>query len=808
MKNMTPYEPGAIELKWQAYWEEHGTNTYSVEDLKQAETPYYNLMMFPYPSAEGLHIGNIYAYTGADVNGRFHRLQGKDVFEPIGFDAFGIHSENFALKNNTNPNELVPSNIANFERQLKRIGGMFDWSHTVDTTDPEYYRWTQWLFLQLYSAGLVERKEAAVNWCPSCMTVVANEQVIQGACERCDALVEQRRLPQWFLKITRYAEKLLGNIDDLDWSERTKKAQINWIGQSQGAEVDFPIEGSDEHVRVFTTRPDTLCGATYMVLAPEHELVASLTTNGRSSEVEAYLASARKLNVVERKLEDREKTGVWIGANCINPLTGRKMPVWVSDYVLIEYGTGAIMAVPAHDERDFDFATKFELPIVKVIAEPEGSSVAEQAYTGAGVLINSDEFDGLASEDAKSRIVEKLSGRGLANAVVNYRLHDWCISRQRYWGPPIPMVHCDACGAVPVDESDLPVTLPFLDDFQPSDTGESPLSRLAEWYETSCPKCGEAARRETDVSDTFLDSCWYYLRYPCTDFDNQALDDDIVEHWLPVTSYIGGNEHAVLHLLYSRFVCMALQDMGLIQFDEPFARFRAHGLLIKDGAKISKSRGNVIIPDDTIERYGADTLRIYLMFIGPFTQGGDYREDTIQGPATFLQRVWQSVEEATSDTIDSEVEVKLHQTIRQVTDDMLDLRFNTAIAAMMEYINVLRSGQRQVRRAEIEPLVIMIAPFAPHIAEELWQKLGHQHSIFESANWPAFDARKAEVSQVEIGIQINGKTRGSIQVAKDCDETTAVTVALEQPSISSYVENKTIRRAIYVPGRILNLVVN
>ncbi|RMH17904.1 MAG: leucine--tRNA ligase, partial [Gemmatimonadetes bacterium] len=715
MSDGKSYTPGEVEAKWQRIWDERGTNTFTADELRTAERPYYNLMMFPYPSAEGLHVGNIYAFTGADVHGRFRRLTGLDVFEPIGFDAFGIHSENFALKVDTHPMDLIPRNVANFTRQLRRIGGMFDWNHTVDTTDPAYYKWTQWIFLQLFKAGLAERKEAPVNWCPSCMTVLANEQVIGGQCERCDTPVEQRRIAQWFFRITDYAQRLLDNLAHIDWSETTKKAQYNWIGRSEGALLRFPVlpagaatptptgtgtvdpsalEADAEMIEVFTTRPDTVFGATYMVLAPEHPMVERVTTPAQAEAVEAYRAQASAMDLVSRQKTEKKKTGVFTGGYCLNPATGEAIPVWIADYVLMGYGTGAIMAVPGGDERDFEFATVMGLPIRRVVAGPgeDAGTPLEQAYTGDGTLVNSERFDGLPVQEAKRAIVEWLQGRGLAEPRVTYRLHDWCISRQRYWGPPIPIIHCEACGAVPVPEEDLPVLLPRVEDFKPDDSGVSPLARVESWYRTACPRCGADARRETDVSDTFLDSAWYFLRYPSTDRDDVAMDEEITQRWLPVDCYIGGNEHAVLHLMYSRFITMVLKDLGHLDFEEPYVRFRAHGLIVREGAKMSKSRGNVIVPDEIIERYGADTFRTYLMFLGPFEEGGDYRDEGIQGPHGFLHRLFDTVASAEDIDPDPKVERKVHQTIKRVSRQIPELQYNTAIAALMECLNEVRAG--------------------------------------------------------------------------------------------------------------------
>ncbi|MFW6206277.1 MAG: leucine--tRNA ligase, partial [Gemmatimonadota bacterium] len=783
---MADYRPSEIERKWQARWAEEGTNALSEETLRDAEKPFYNLMMFPYPSAEGLHVGNIYAFTGADVYGRFMRLRGHTVFEPIGFDAFGIHSENFALKVGTHPMELIPRNVANFTRQLRRTGAQYDWDHAVNTTDPSYYTWTQWIFLKLYEAGLAEKKEAPVNWCPSCNTVLANEQVIAGACERCGTSVEQRHLSQWFFRITDYTERLLDNLSWIDWSETTKKAQRNWIGKSEGAMLSFPVSrpkiAPDEHekvklhegrpvIEVYTTRPDTIYGATFMVLAPEHPLVERLTTDEHRDEVEAYRRRAAAMDLVSRKKADKEKTGVFTGGYCVNPATGEEIPVWIADYVLMEYGTGAIMAVPGHDQRDYEFAGKFGLPIVRVVAGPgdDADTPLTEAYVGdEGTLVSSGRFDGMDWREAKTAITEWLGGKQLAEPRTHYRLHDWCISRQRYWGPPIPIIYCDDCGTVPVPEDELPVELPHVDDYKPDESGISPLARAEDWYTVECPRCGGPGRRETDVSDTFLDSSWYFLRYPSTAWDDRAFDEERTRKWLPVDMYIGGEEHSVLHLLYSRFITMVLHDRGLLDFEEPYVRFRKHGLIVKEGSKMSKSRGNVVVPDDYIEEWGADTFRTYLMFLGPYQEGGDFRDQGLSGPYGFYSRLWDSIarEELGDAPVEGELERKLHATIRKVTEDIAALSYNTAIAAMMEYLNAVREGGRQVNRAEVEPLVVLIAPFAPHIAEELWERLGHDEPLFRKQTpagnpdlWPAHDPEKATSDTIEFVVQVNGKLR-------------------------------------------------
>ena len=816
------YSPSAIEQKWQERWENQGTNRYTRDELGGAERPYYNLMMFPYPSAEGLHVGNIYAFTGADVHGRFRRLTGENVFEPIGFDAFGIHSENFALKQGVHPMDLIPSNIRNFTRQLRRIGGMFDWTHSVDTTDPSYYKWTQWIFLQLFKAGLAERKEGPVNWCPSCKTVLANEQVIAGRCERCDTPVEQRRIAQWFFRITAYAERLLDHLDWLDWSGSTRKAQQNWIGRSEGGELRFPLlsAGADvwarptaevpegPMIRVFTTRPDTVFGATYIVLAPEHPLVEEVTTPERRNEVYEYRAQAARKDLVARQVESKEKSGVFTGALALNPATGTPIPVWIADYVLMEYGTGAIMAVPGHDQRDFDFAHAFGLPVVRVVAGPgdDAATPLSEAFEGNGIMVNSGEFDGLDVVEAKRSIVDMLTERQFAETRVNFRLHDWCISRQRYWGPPIPIIHCERCGPVAVPEDQLPVVLPRVEDFKPDDSGVSPLARDEGWYRTRCPTCDAPARRETDVSDTFLDSSWYFLRYPSSDFSDRPFDPEITSKWLPVETYIGGNEHAVLHLMYSRFLTMALHDLGHLDFEEPFKKFRAHGLIIRDGAKMSKSRGNVIVPDPIIEGYGADTFRLYLMFLGPFEVGGDYRDEGIQGPYGFLHRLWDTALSATDGPTDPEVEGKLHRTIGQLTQQLGELQYNTAVAALMEYLNVLRAGGRKAARAEVEPLVVMIAPFCPHIAEELWERLGHEGSVFEGAHWPAWDEDKAREDQIQIAVQVNGRLRATVSVVRGDAQDTVEEIARRDENVTRHLDGAQVRRVVYVPERLVNFV--
>ena len=803
----TPYVPATVESKWQQRWAERGTNTAHLENPAR---PFYALMMFPYPSAEGLHVGNLFAFTGSDISARFHRLMGHDVFQPLGFDAFGIHSENYALKIGAHPMELTPKNVANFTRQLGRAGFMVDWHQKVDTSRPDYYKWTQWVFLQLHKQGLAYKKAAAVNWCPSCKTVLANEQVEDGQCERCGTTVEQRFLEQWFFKISEYAPRLLANLDWLDWSAITKQAQRNWIGKSEGAQLTFSLVGHDERVTVFTTRADTIYGATYLVLAPEHPLVTTLTTGAQRDAVRAYQDATTKQDLISRK-STKDKTGVFTGAYAVNPATGQQIPVWIADYVLMEYGTGAIMAVPGHDERDFEFAQRFALPIVRVVAGPDDqpdTPLGDAAYTDDdhGRLVNSGAFDGLPVQDARRAVTAWLAEQGHATPVTNYRLHDWCISRQRYWGPPIPIIYCDDCGAVPVPEDQLPVELPFIADFKPDDSGISPLARHEEWYRVPCPTCGRPARRETDVSDTFLDSAWYFLRYPSATRDDVPFDRERTTTWLPVNSYIGGNEHAVLHLLYSRFITMVMKDGGHIDFEEPFTRFRAHGMIIREGAKMSKSKGNVINPDVYMEEWGADAFRMYLMFLGPYEEGGDFRDQGISGVRRFLDRLWASVRDASGEgTPDVEVRRKLHRTIKKVGEDTANLGYNTAIAAMMEYLNAVRRGERTPHRDEVRPLVQLAAPFAPHLAEECWETLGHATSVFDGG-WPTYDPALLVDDEVDLVVQVNGKVRGKLRVPAAIGQAEALALARADEAVAKFVTGEP-KKVVFVPKRLLNLVV-
>ncbi|MGH7704456.1 MAG: leucine--tRNA ligase [Candidatus Dormibacteria bacterium] len=795
------YDHHAIEAKWQARWQASAIDRV---DLADARRPYYNLMMFPYPSAEGLHVGNMFAYSGADTHGRFQRMQGYDVFEPIGYDAFGIHSENFALKVGRHPRELIASNVARFGAQLHQLGAQFDWSKTVDTTDPAYYRWTQWLFLTLWKGGFAYRARRNVKWCPQDLTVLADEQVLaDGSCERCGALVTERELEQWFLRISAFTERLLKNLDELDWSESTKLLQRHWIGRSQGALIDFPIEGEDP-LRVFSTRADTIFGATFMVLAPDHPRTQELASPERRDEVIAFAAAATRRRIAGLRDEESSTRGMPLGRDAINPLSGTRIPIYTAEYVLSGYGTGAIMAVPGHDPRDHDFARRHNLKITQVVSGGAGGG----AHGGSGELINSAQFDGIEAPDpARELITAALAEAGLGQPHLTYKLRDWGISRQRYWGPPIPAVHCPTCGPVPVPEEELPVLLPYIEDFRPLGTGESPLARDPNFINTTCPKCHGPARRDTDVSDTFLDSSWYFLRYPSADRDDVAFDRELTRKWLPVTYYDAGNEHAVLHLLYSRFVTMALHQLGHLEFEEPFDQLRAHGTIVMGGAKMSKSRGNVVVPDEYIERYGADAFRLYLLSMGPYRDTLNFVDSGINGPYRFLGQVLRLLERLDDSESAEPVELARarHRCIRQVTQDTPERKYNTAIAAMMIFLKRLREHQGPVPKVALETLSLLLAPYCPHLAEELWERLDQPYSVHRQP-WPVADPALVAEAQVVVVVCINGKKRDQLLVPAGSDPAALERAALALPRIQHWLDGSAPERVFVVPDRQVNLV--
>jgi leucyl-tRNA synthetase len=795
------YDHREVETKWRRIWEERGDYRTPLDDPIHK---FYNLMMFPYPSAEGLHVGHIIPFAGGDIYGRWRRLSGDTVFEPMGFDAFGIHSENYALRIGEHPAVVMRRAVHNFrENQLKRIGSMFDWSHEVNTADPSFYRWTQWLFLQLFKRGLAEWREGAVNWCPSCKTVLADEQVEQGRCERCHTPVETRYLRQWWLKITRYAQQLLDALDTLDWSESTKIMQRNWIGRSEGATILFDLEGCPrKDVTVYTTRPDTLFGATFLVVGADHPELEDFVPRERLGDVNAW-----RNRLPPQTAEPDFSVGMDLGSRAVHPLTGERLPVWVAPYVLGGYGTGAIMAVPAHDQRDWQFAHAHGLPIVPVI---DGGDVEKQAYSGEGTMINSADFNGLSSTEGRKRIVGKLREVRRGEESVQYKLRDWLISRQRYWGPPIPIIHCPQDGPVAVPEDDLPVLLPEVEDFRPTGTGVSPLATVEDWVNVPCPKCGQPARRETDVSDTFLDSSWYFLRYPSTDFDDVAWDPERTDTWLPVDMYIGGNEHAVRHLLYSRFIMRVFHEIGMAPAAEPFTRFRAHGMIIMGGAKMSKSRGNVLNPDEYIDEFGADTFRLFMMSLGPYTEGGDFRDEAIAGITRFLNRVWRGVQQATVDDADDErKERRRHRLIKLVGDDIAELRYNTAISYLEPFAHELdrESAAGHGRRIDADTLLKLLASFAPFITEELWQRTGHVDSVHALGTWPQHDESLAALQRVTIAVQVNGKMRGQIEVDAGTPAHELERLALELPKVRALIDGQRPKNVVAVVDRVVNVVI-
>ncbi len=801
---MSKFDHAAIESKWQRIWEEkgvfHAPNDYT-------KPKFYALVEFPYPSGAGLHVGHPRSYTALDIVARKKRLEGYNVLYPMGWDAFGLPTENYAIKNHIHPSIVTETNVARFKSQLSMLGLSFDWSREVNTTDPSYYKWTQWIFLKLFEKGLAYKKEMAVNWCTSCKCVLANEEVVNGVCERCGNEVIRKVKSQWMLKITEYAQRLIDDLDGLDYIERVKLQQKNWIGRSTGAEVDFGTTMGDT-LTVYTTRPDTLFGATYMVISPEHPILEKWADKiGNLDELKAYQQEAARKSDFERTEMVKDKTGVRLdGVKAINPVNDTEIPIFVSDYVLISYGTGAIMAVPAHDTRDWDFAKTFGLPIIEVV---KGGDVEKEAFTdcATGIMVNSGFLDGLSVEEAKVKITEFLTETGKGHSKVNYKLRDWVFSRQRYWGEPIPLIHCDKCGWVAVPEDQLPLTLPNVDSYEPTDNGESPLANMTDWVNTTCPKCGGAATRETDTMPQWAGSSWYFLRYCDPHNDKELASKEALNYWLPVDWYNGGMEHTTLHLLYSRFWHKFLYDIGVVPSPEPYAKRTSHGMILgEDNQKMSKSRGNVVNPDEIVKQYGADTMRMYEMFIGDFEKAAPWSSSSIKGCKRFLERTHSLAEHIEGKEIRKEMELSIHKTIKKVSEDIDNLKNNTAIAALMALINELEASG-SVTKEELRIFLLLLNPFAPHLTEELWETTGMGGGMITDQSWPKYDESKCVESTVEIAVQVNGKVRGRITVAADVDEAGAIEAALELDTIKQLMDGKQLVKKVFVPGRLVGLVI-
>ena len=797
-----PYNYKEIETKWRKHWAENPVN---INDGSKPK--YYCLDMFPYPSGNGLHVGHWRGYVISDVWSRYKILKGYYIIHPMGWDAFGLPAENYAIKMGVHPSITTADNITNFKNQLHEISAIYDWDMEVNTTDPKFYKWTQWIFVQMFKAGLAYEKEMPINWCPSCKTGLANEEVVNGTCERCGSEVTKKNLKQWMLKITEYADRLVEDLDTLDWPEKVKKMQSDWIGKSHGAEIDFAVEGTDHSVKVYTTRPDTLYGATFMVMAPEHALAKEIATEDQMAAVEEYIYKASMKSNVDR-LQDKEKTGVFTGRYAINPLTNTQVPIWISDYVLADYGTGAIMCVPAHDDRDFEFAKKFDLPIIQVIAK-DGVAAEEltEAYTEPGIMVNSGEFNGMNSQDAKKEVPGILEARGIGKKTTNYKLRDWVFSRQRYWGEPIPIIHCPDCGAVPVPEDQLPLLLPEVEKYQPTGTGESPLADIHEWVNTTCPCCGKPAKRETNTMPQWAGSSWYFLRYVDVNNDNELVSKEKAEKLLPIDMYVGGVEHAVLHLLYARFYTKFLYDIGVVNFNEPFVKLFNQGMICKNGAKMSKSKGNVVSPDDLVRDYGCDALRLYELFVGPPELDAEWDDRGIDGVYRFINRFYNLVQDSVEKQVAATKEmIKLrHKLTYDITTRLDSFSLNTVISGFMEYNNKLIELARKeggIDKETLETAVILLAPFAPHVCEELWSVLGHETSVFE-ATWPEYDTELMKDDEIQIAIQINGKTKGTVLIATDASKEDAIATAKE--AVADKLTGNIIKE-IYVPGKIVNIV--
>ena len=798
----TQYNHSAIEKKWRENWEEKPIN---VNDGRKEK--YYCLDMFPYPSGSGLHVGHWRGYVISDVWSRYQLLKGKYVIHPMGWDAFGLPAENYAIKMGVHPAKSTEANIRNIKRQIKQIAAIYDWDMEVNTTDPDFYKWTQWIFVQMFKKGLAYEKEFPINWCPSCKTGLANEEVVNGCCERCGTTVTKKNLRQWMLKITAYAERLLNDLDKLDWPEKVKKMQTDWIGKSYGAEVDFPIDGREEKITVYTTRPDTLYGATFMVLAPEHALAKSLATDETREAVEKYIFDSSMRSNVDR-MQAKEKTGVFTGSYAVNPLNGAKTPIWLSDYVLADYGTGAIMCVPAHDDRDFEFARKFGLPIVQVIAK-DGKEIENmtEAYTEAnGIMINSGDWNGLESAVLKKEAPHMIEEKGFGHKTVNYKLRDWVFSRQRYWGEPIPIIHCPKCGCVPVPEDQLPLKLPEVESYQPTGTGESPLAAIDEWVNTTCPVCGAPAKRETNTMPQWAGSSWYYLRYIDPHNDKALADPEKLNYWMPVDWYNGGMEHVTRHMIYSRFWHHFLYDIGVVNTPEPYAKRSAQGLILgPDGDKMSKSKGNVVDPLDIVEEYGADTLRTYVLFMGDYGAATPWSENSVKGCKRFLERVAGFTDLLSEDPETAKLETAFHKAIKKVSSDIEDMKFNTAIACLMSLVNEVYSLGK-ISKEQLTIFIELLCPFAPHLCEEIWEFMGGEGFLSQHP-WPKYDEAKTVDAQTEIGVQVNGKVRGKLVIPTGADKDEVLADAKKDPKIAALLEGKTLVKEVYVPNRLVNFVV-
>jgi leucyl-tRNA synthetase len=796
------YNPNKIEKKWQDYWEEN--NFFAAEDFSKKPKKYI-LFEFPYPSGDGLHVGHTRSYSALDAIARKKRMEGFNVLFPIGWDAFGLPAENYAIKTGTHPEEATKKNISNFKRQLKSLGMSLDWKREINTTDPKYYKWTQWIFLKLLENDMAYQSEIPINWCPSCKTGLANEEVVSGKCERCGTQVERKTIKQWMLKITKYADRLIDDLKDLNYPERVKLQQINWIGKSKGAEITFGLKDFNEDINVFTTRADTLFGVTALVLAPEHKIVSSLKEDtSNKEEIETYIKEAKRKSEFERTELEKEKTGVEMkGIKAINPLNGEEIPVWIGDYVVSTYGGGAVMVVPAHDQRDYEFAKKYNIEIREVVS---GGDVSKEAFVSYGKLVNSDKFNGLESKEAREKIIEELKEKSKGKEKTNYKLRDWIFSRQHYWGEPIPVIHCPKCGTVPVPEKDLPVKLPHIEKYKPTDTGESPLASIENWVNTTCPRCGGPAKRETDTMPNWAGSNWYYMRYIDPHNDREIANSEKLKYWMPVDWYNGGMEHTTLHLLYSRFIYKFLYDIDLVPQKEPYNKRTCHGIVLaEDGRKMSKSFGNVINPDDIIKEFGADTLRIYEMFMGPFDQAISWDSKGVKGCYKFLNKIYTLIEEREPDQKSSKKVIKeINKLTKKIGEDLEEMKFNTSIAAFMEFINLC--SKEEVSREERNKIIILLSPFAPHLAEELWKKTGHKESV-SLEKWPKYKEELLKEDSINLMIQINGKLRDKMESNINISEEDTTKKVLKREKIKKWIQGKEIKKIIFVPGKLINIVI-